>query len=54
MDAAHGLHYHIRGSDKVRKVAEQKLPDLNTNDVDAAMRILEGTAHSMGLEVIDE
>jgi large subunit ribosomal protein L11 len=40
--------------DKVRKVAEQKLPDLNTNDVDAAMRILEGTAHSMGLEVIDE
>jgi large subunit ribosomal protein L11 len=40
--------------DKVRKVAEQKLPDLNTNDVDAAKRILEGTAHSMGLEVIDE
>jgi large subunit ribosomal protein L11 len=35
----------------VRQVAEQKMPDLNTNDIDAAVRILEGTARSMGLIV---
>jgi large subunit ribosomal protein L11 len=39
---------------KVRDVAQAKLPDLNTNDVEAATRILEGTARSMGLEVVDE
>jgi large subunit ribosomal protein L11 len=40
--------------DKVREVAKVKMPDLNANDIEAATRILEGTAHSMGLEVIDE
>jgi large subunit ribosomal protein L11 len=40
--------------DKVREVAKTKLPDLNTNDLDAAVRILEGTARSMGLELIGE
>jgi len=35
----------------VRKIAETKLPDLNANDVDAAMKIIEGTARSMGIEV---
>ena len=37
--------------DKVREIAETKLKDLNANDVDAAMKIIEGTARSMGLEV---
>jgi large subunit ribosomal protein L11 len=37
--------------EKVREIAELKLPDLNANDVDAAMRIIEGTARSMGIEV---
>ena len=37
----------------VRKIAEQKLPDLNTTDVEAAMRTIEGAARSMGLEVVD-
>jgi large subunit ribosomal protein L11 len=37
--------------DKVREIAELKLPDLNANDVDAAVRIIEGTARSMGIEV---
>ncbi len=37
--------------DKVREIAELKLPDLNANDVDAAMRIIEGTARSMGIEI---
>ncbi len=36
---------------QVREIAETKLPDLNTNSIDAAMRIIEGTARSMGLEV---
>ena len=37
--------------DQVRKIAEIKMPDLNANDLDAAMRIIAGTARSMGLEV---
>ena len=40
--------------DKVREVAQVKMPDLNANDIEAATRILEGTARSMGLEVVDE
>jgi large subunit ribosomal protein L11 len=38
---------------QVREIAELKLPDLNANDVDAAMRIIEGTARSMGVTVED-
>ena len=37
--------------DKVRDIAKEKLEDLNATDVDAAMRIIEGTARSMGVEV---
>ncbi len=40
-------------SEQVRKIAEIKMPDLNANDVDAAMRIIVGTARSMGIEVND-
>ena len=36
---------------QVREIAEMKLPDLNAHDVDNAMRIIEGTARSMGIEV---
>jgi len=35
--------------DQVRQIAETKLPDLNANDIDAAMKIVEGTARSMGV-----
>jgi len=38
-------------SAQVREIAETKMPDLNAYDVEAAMRIIEGTARSMGLEV---
>jgi large subunit ribosomal protein L11 len=38
---------------KVREIAELKMPDLNANDVDAAMKIIEGTARSMGVNVAD-
>ena len=37
--------------DQVRQIAEQKMPDLNAVDVDAAMRMIMGTARSMGLVV---
>ena len=37
---------------KVREIAEQKMKDLNANDVEAAMRMVEGSARSMGLEVV--
>ncbi len=37
--------------DKVRDIAKIKMPDLNANDLEAATRIIEGTARSMGLEV---
>ena len=36
---------------QVRQIAEQKMPDLNSNDVDQAAKIIEGTARSMGVEV---
>ena len=38
---------------QLKEIAEKKLPDLNTNDVDAAMRIIEGTARSMGVTITD-
>lgn len=37
----------------VRKIAEQKMVDLNANDIDAAEKIIRGSARSMGIEVID-
>ena len=39
--------------DQLRKIAEYKLPDLNCNDVEAAMKVIEGTARNMGI-VVDE
>jgi len=36
---------------QVREIAEKKMVDLNANDVEAAMKIVEGTARSMGIEV---
>ena len=38
-------------SEQVRKIAEEKLADLNAGSVEAAMRIIEGTARSMGIRV---
>ena len=37
---------------QVREIAQTKLVDLNTDNVDSAMRIVEGTARSMGIEVV--
>jgi large subunit ribosomal protein L11 len=38
-------------STEIRKIAEMKMKDLNANDVEAAMKMVEGTARSMGIEV---
>ena len=37
--------------DKLKEIAEIKMPDLNTGDIDNAMKIAEGTARSMGIEI---
>lgn len=38
---------------QLKEIAEKKIADLNANDIDAAMKILAGTARSMGVEVIE-
>jgi large subunit ribosomal protein L11 len=38
-------------ADQVREIAERKMPDLNANDLDAASKIIAGTARSMGVDV---
>lgn len=39
--------------DKVREIAELKMVDLNASSVESAMRMVEGTARSMGIEIVD-
>ena len=39
--------------DKVREIAEIKMPDLNAYDIEGAMRIVEGTARSAGITIVD-
>lgn len=39
--------------DQLREIAQTKMPDLNANDVEAAMKIVEGTARNMGVTVKD-
>lgn len=38
---------------QLRDIAQTKMPDLNANDIDAAMRIIEGTARNMGVMIAD-
>ncbi|MBM3257477.1 MAG: 50S ribosomal protein L11 [Candidatus Liptonbacteria bacterium] len=38
---------------QVREIAEKKMPDLNARDLDAAEKIIRGTARSMGIEVVE-
>ncbi len=37
--------------EQIRQIAEQKMPDLNANDIEGAMKIIAGTARSMGVDV---
>ncbi|OFX17296.1 MAG: 50S ribosomal protein L11 [Armatimonadetes bacterium RBG_16_58_9] len=39
--------------EQIRQIAEQKMPDLNANSIETAMRTIEGTARSSGIEVVD-
>jgi len=39
--------------EQLAEIARQKMPDLNTTDLDMAMRSIEGTARSMGIEIVD-
>ena len=39
--------------EQLRKIAEEKLPDLNTTDIEKAMKIIEGQAKNMGIEIVD-
>jgi len=41
------------GRDKIREIAETKMVDLNAYDIESAMRIIEGTARSAGITVVD-
>ncbi len=41
------------GKDKIKEIAEIKMPDLNAYDIDHAVRIVEGTARSCGITVVD-
>jgi large subunit ribosomal protein L11 len=38
---------------QLREIAQKKLPDLNTDDIEKAMKIIEGQAKNMGIEIID-
>ena len=38
--------------EQIRQIAETKMPDLNAKDIEAAMKIVEGTAKNMGIEVV--
>ena len=40
-------------SDQIKRIAETKLPDLNTDDIEGAMKIVAGTARSMGILIAD-
>jgi large subunit ribosomal protein L11 len=40
-------------TEQLRQIAQTKMPDLNANDIDAAMKIVAGTAKNMGVKVVD-
>ncbi len=37
---------------QLKEIAEKKMPDLNANDIEAAMKTIEGTARNMGIEIV--
>ncbi len=39
---------------KLKEIAEQKMPDLNADDIEAAMKVVQGTAKNMGIEIENE
>ena len=57
LDKGSGIPQKIKAGsisrNQVREIAETKMPDLNANDVENAMRIIEGTARSMGITIAE-
>ena len=53
LDKASGEPNKKKVAKLVREIAETKMPDLNANDVEAAMKMVEGTARSMGIDIVD-
>ena len=54
ISTASGDQKQIAGTitvDQLKEIAEYKMPDLNANDIDAAMRIVAGTARNMGIKI---
>lgn len=54
ISTASGDQKQIAGTitvDQLKEIAEYKMPDLNSNDIDAAMRIVAGTARNMGIKI---
>ena len=39
---------------QIREIAQKKMPDLNTDEIEKAMKIIEGTARQMGIEIIEK
>ena len=39
--------------EQIKEIALKKMPDLNTNDLESAIRMIEGTARNMGIEIVD-
>ena len=53
---AHTPNKEVAGTvtrEQVRAIAEKKMPDLNANDIEAAMRIIEGSARQMGIKITE-
>ena len=50
---AKGYIADLMDREQVRKIAEQKMPDLNAASIESAMSMIAGTARSMGIEVVD-
>ena len=51
VEVARSIIAQMEPQAQLREIAEKKLPDLNTDDIEKAMRIVEGTAKAMGLEI---
>ncbi|TLM98795.1 MAG: 50S ribosomal protein L11 [Actinobacteria bacterium] len=52
-DAPNRNKVGVLSQDQLRQIAETKMPDLNANDVEAAMKVIAGTARSMGVTIAE-
>ena len=50
---SHGVEGSFKALGEIKEIAERKMVDLNANDIEAAARMIKGSAQSMGLEVVE-